>query len=185
MTLFLRMTLTITITIVGSTLAFTQQATAAEVIAQGEPLRFELVFAKTAFTVDEPVTCNMLLTNISTEPLLVNKRFLVNLPFPSPHEVYFLITDESGRQLHFQLLIRAGNPEPGDFTTLAPGDSVGTQILYRVVDPPGYDLSSAFDLARPGSYTVMAVYENRTVPEATKAWTGRLESDATTITIAE
>jgi hypothetical protein len=144
-----------------------------------EPLKFDILFEKTAFRFGEPVKCKMSLTNTGEKPLTVNKRFLVNWPFPSPHEVYFVIKDAKDRRLIFQFFIRAFDPKADDFTTLSPGESVA----YGLFEPSDYDLSEAYDLKKTGTYTIYAVYENLAVPEGMDVWIGRIESETVKITI--
>lgn len=144
-----------------------------------EPLKFDILFEKTVFDLGEPVKCKMSLINTGEKPITVNKRFLVNWPFPSPHEVYFVIKDAKGRRLMFQFIIRAFDPKADDFTTLSPGESV----TYGPLKPADYDLSEAYDLKKTGTYTIYAVYENLTVPEGMDVWVGRIESETVKITI--
>lgn len=146
-------------------------------------LKFDIEFEKTVFKEGQPVKCIMVLANTGKSPLIVNKRFLVNRPFPMPHEVYFVIKDEKGNELFFQLMIRAGEPKSGDFVELPGGRNIKNSDIFGIIESKGYDLTKAYDLKKPGVYTVSAVYENRTEPEGMKVWTGRLISNTVKITI--
>lgn len=146
-------------------------------------LKFDIKFEKTVFKEGQPVRCTMVLANTGKSPLIVNKRFLVNRPFPMPHEVYFVIKDEKGNELPFQLMIRAGEPKAGDFVELSVGKNIKSSDVFGIIASEGYDLTEAYDLKKPGVYAVSAVYENRNEPEGMKVWTGRLISNTVKITI--
>lgn len=148
-----------------------------------DSLAFDILFSKTVFKVDEPVTCKLVLTNNGKTPLIVNGRFLVNQPFPNPHEVYFEITDESGKYLFFQLLVRAGEPTAGDFKTLAPGKKLLSTDYMGIVETGGENLSQMYGMTKPGVYRVRAVYENRAEPKGMTVWKGKLYSPTVTVTI--
>lgn len=153
-------------------------------IKEDNVLKFSIEFEKTVFKEGEPVNCTMVLTNTGKTALIVNKRFLVNFPAPMPHEVFFVIKNEKGDELPFQLRIKAGDPKAKDFAELLPGKSIKSSDIFGIVQSKGYNLTEAYDLKIPGVYTVYAVYENKTKPEGmNNVWTGKIVSNNIKITI--
>lgn len=167
----------------GFLLTIAVSSVLAEKSIKEDTLKFQIVFDKTVFEVGEHVTCKMVLTNAGKKPVTVNCRFLVNWPSPSPHEVYFVIKNDKGIELPFQLRIKAGSPKQKHFITLNPGQNIKSTDSFGIIELESYDLTEAYDLKNPGAYSIFAVYENKTEPEGMKVWVGKLISNTIKITI--
>lgn len=128
-----------------------------------------LLDAKT-YALGRPATGTLILKNSGDESLLVNARLAINNPYsPQPfREVYFLLTDPSGKSAAFGPKINIGRPRSEDFRDLPPGKTA--DLSFR--------LDRYYTLDQPGEYSVQAVYENHAAPGDGRAtWKGRLESN--------
>ena len=136
-----------------------------------QQLEFSISLDKKTYAKGEPVKCTMTIKNISAQNLVVNNRFLVNLP-NGPHEVSFVITDPANHQLLFMSRIRASF-NSDEFIMLQPGKST-TEV---------YDLNEDYQFSASGNYTVLAYYENKSNAPANSGfanpWKGVLISNKT------
>jgi hypothetical protein len=135
--------------------------------AQG--LSFSISLDKKSYAKGEPVKCTMTLKNNGKQNIVVNNRFLVNLP-NGPHEVSMVITDPTNHQLSFNSRVRASF-ESDVFTVLQPG-----KITTRI-----YDLTGDYLFSDTGNYNILAYYENKSnAPANSKIgnpWKGTLISN--------
>lgn len=140
-----------------------------------EALSFSIKLDKSNYNKGEPVKCSLILKNNSTKDIVVNNRFLVNLPM-GPHEISFQIFDRDLKQVLFTTKINAGF-ESNRFILLHPGT---TEVKT-------YILSDHFDLTEKGNYSIVAYYENKNDPPAAlklpSAWKGTLMSNKVVITM--
>ena len=115
-------------------------------------LSFEISLPKTQFAVGEPIPLTMVLRNVSSEPLTVNKRLLVNDASARSafRDVTLHIRTPSGDEAAFGFLINVGFPRPEDFTKLAPGEAFEKSL----------DISRWYRLDAAGEYDLKAVYQN-------------------------
>jgi hypothetical protein len=138
-------------------------------------LVFTIKLNKTDYNKGEPVTCSMMLKNTGKTNLVVNNRFLVNVP-AGPHDISFQLTDPDMNTVPFTSKIKAAF-ESRDYIVLAPGKT----------ESATYVLSKRFDLSKTGSYKLTAYYENKhDAPAALNmqpAWKGSLHSNSIVLTI--
>ena len=143
--------------------------------ASAQDLVFTIKLNKTNSKKGEPVTCTMMLKNISKNNLVVNNRFLVNVP-AGPHDISFQLIDPDMNPVPFAAKIKAAF-ESKDYILLAPGKTESATYL----------LSKRFDLSKSGSYKLTAYYENKyDAPAALNlapAWKGSLHSNSTVFII--
>lgn len=140
-----------------------------------QELVFTIKLNKTNYKKGEPVTCTMMLKNISKNNLVVNNRFLVNVP-AGPHDISFQIIGPDMNPVPFAAKIKAAF-ESTDYILLASGKTESATYL----------LSKRFDLSKTGSYKLTAYYENKyDAPAALimpPAWKGSLHSNSIAFTI--
>jgi hypothetical protein len=138
---------------------------------KAQDLSFTIKPDKTNYKKGEPVKCVMTLINNSKKDLVVNNRFLVNLP-TGPLEVSLVITDPDNHLVPFTSLVRASF-DSDEFITLGPGKTTTNT----------YTLTNDFDLITPGNYSILAYYQNKSeAPASLKlpvAWKGTLLSNKT------
>ena len=141
-------------------------------------LEFTLTLNQITFAPGEPITGLVRLRNMDGEPATVNGRLALNTPYAPQgmREIAFRLTDPSGTPLEFQAKVNVGAPRDNHFKTLGPGEA-----LER-----SYDLAQYYDFGQPGTYSVQAVYQNLSEPEAghgPAVWQGEIESLPTTFTV--
>ena len=145
------------------------------VLAQPAELSFTIKLDKTTYKVNEPMKCSMILKNESAGDIVVNNRFLVNLP-GGPLEVSFQLIGPDLKPAIFQKLINAPR-KSNHFHLLHPGESVSKP----------YMLTGVFDISQKGQWNVAAYYKNKqdTPPELklASAWMGQLVSNKVNFTI--
>lgn len=112
------------------------------------------------------------LTNTGPDAVVVNRRLTLNHPaqIEECREVHLHILDASQNEVLFSAFVRVPELTNQDFAPLAPGESVKQT----------YNLADYYTLARPGSYTIQAFYENTFSPSTGEAWQGKLESNRVT-----
>jgi len=115
-------------------------------------LSFEISLPKTQFAVGEPIPLTMVLRNVSSETLTVNKRLMVNdaqarSPF---RDVTLHIKTPLGDEAAFRFDIGVGFPGPDDFVKLAPGETFEKSV----------NMTDWYALDAEGRYEVTAVYQN-------------------------
>lgn len=142
---------------------------------QGQELQFSVTLDKASYNKGEPIKCELTIKNISKKELVVNNRFLVNLP-NGPHEVSLVITDPDHYPVFFTSLVRASF-QSDEYVKLKPGGSTSAS----------YTISNDFDFVKPGAYQVTGYYENKSEAPVSLhfpiAWKGSLTSAKSTFTI--
>lgn len=135
---------------------------------RAQELSFTIKPDKTNYNKGEPVMCTLSLKNTGTKDIIVNNRFLVNIP-DGPHDVSLVITGPNLLTALFISQINAGLPTD-EFILLHPGNTTTKNYL----------ISGDFLLSEAGSYSIVAYYENKTDPKASlklpSAWKGTLIS---------
>lgn len=138
-------------------------------------LSLSLRFTKSAYELGSPVSCVIALKNTSATALVVNNRFLVNLP-TGPREIALQVIDPSLQVVPFTSRVNASS-ETDKYIVLQPGSS--TSITYTLTDD--------YELVAKGKYSVTAYYENRfeapTSSGLSAAWKGRLKSNKASFTL--
>lgn len=130
---------------------------------------------KKEYQMGESIQCTLLLGNVGNQPLVVNKRLVVNYDATFPHEVLFRITGPDGKLLEFIPIIKVGLPEPEDFTTLPPSEFIMST----------YELSLYFSFTKEGKYSIQAIYENYYQPVGMKVWKGSITSNIVEIKLSK
>jgi len=128
-----------------------EEAVEVSVAASAKDLELSISLKK-KYPAGAPIPLRMRLRNIGSEPLVVNRRFLVNDPKEPPEfrEVTLRIRMPNGQMAEFAWDIRAGFPDAKDFRKLKPGRSVKSKA----------DLAELFGLDAKGKYRVKAIYRN-------------------------
>ena len=114
---------------------------------------------KMAYKTDEPVLITLTLKNESKGAVYVNKRFFIgseSVP-KQKRDVCFLVTSPFGEKLTSPGNYEAGLPKSDDFVLLGPGKEVKSETPRN--------LKGFFDFNEPGTYTIVAVYQNFFGPE--------------------
>lgn len=117
----------------------------------------------------DSVEVTIIVTNLFPNALLFNSRMLVNHP-RLQGEIAFKILDAAGNPLEIQTLVTPLTIRQDDFVMLSRGESVQRTV----------DLADIFGMRQRGSYKVQAYYHNDVdyVAEGTRAWKGRVWSEA-------
>ena len=106
---------------------------------------------KQNYTKEEPIYCTLMLENVGTQSMVVNKRLAINRDALFPHEVLFYVTGPDGKLLTFIPMVTVSiYPKSEDFTTLNP-----SQFVRRT-----WELSEFFSFEKDGKYIIQAVYES-------------------------
>ncbi len=134
-------------------------------------LELTLNLNKAQFAAGEPITGRITLRNAGSDAVKVNGRLALNTPYAPEEmrEIAFALSDPSGAPLDFQAKVNIGAPRDNQFKTLAPGEAIERS----------YNLAAYYDLAKPGTYAVQAVYQNQSEPESangTNVWKGEVKS---------
>jgi hypothetical protein len=136
---------------------------------KSQELSFTISLDKASYNKGEPVKCLFELKNTGKRDLVVNNRFLVNMP-DGPHDISLVITGPGMLPALFISQINAGSPT-NEFVLLKPGKSVTKT----------YKLSEDFLLSEVGKYSIVAYYENKSNPLASlklpDSWKGTLISN--------
>jgi hypothetical protein len=136
---------------------------------KAQDLSFTIKLDKTNYNKGEPVKCTMELKNTGKKNLVVNNRFLVNMP-AGPLEVSLVITGPDNHLVPFTSLVRASF-ESDEYVTLRPENT--TMNVYT--------LTNDFDLVKDGNYSIIAYYQNKNdAPAALEmpaAWKGTVISN--------
>ena len=142
---------------------------------KGQDLSFTIKLNKTEYNKGEPINCTMTLKNTGKKDLVVNNRFLVNVP-SGPHEISFLVLDSGLNRIPFSAKVNASR-ESNEYIVLHPGQT----------EEATYLLSKRFDMAEAGVYNIEAYYENRFDAPASlnmaSSWKGSLKSNKVIFTI--
>lgn len=137
-------------------------------MANNDDLKLVLSFEQTVYAIGQPVQAVLTFRN-SSDPLLVNTRFLVNFS-GSPGEITFEISKDGGDLLVFQELLVPRPLDDTDFVQVTPEEPVMAIV----------DLSDKYGLREGGEYAIQAFYFNDSEPEAKKGkvWKGEISSNA-------
>ena len=143
-------------------------------------LEFSISLDKAEYKKSEQIYVNFTLENKGRKPVYVNKRFHVNSE-DSPKkkkEVYFIVTGPSGEKLPYRRTYDTGFPKTDYFVLLKRGEKAASERKKS--------LKTYFDIKKPGTYTVTAVYKNVYGEEiGVDAFKGELKSAVVTIKITE
>lgn len=115
----------------------------------------------------EPVVVTIMVTNLFPEPLLMNKRMLVNHP-RLRGEIAFRITAPNGTICEFTRRVTPLAIRNEDFVVLERGMSIQRSV----------DLSDLYALTWKGRYKIEAVYRNDIdqVEDSLRAWKGSVRA---------
>jgi len=117
-------------------------------------LRFSLILEKAEYSPDEPVNLVFSLKNLGSSAVMINQRFYIsaqNTP-PEQRDVYLELTSPAGIKLPCQHFYPTGHPKTDYFKLLAPGEEAISEYPRN--------LKGFFDIVEPGTYTLVAVYQN-------------------------
>ncbi|MFH0839265.1 MAG: hypothetical protein V1893_03675 [Candidatus Omnitrophota bacterium] len=141
----------------------------------GEPILVD----KTEYKSSEPIYITFSLKNNTDKPIYVNKRFYLSsetVP-PDDREIYLEVTGPSGEKLPCTYSYPTGFPKCDYFELLEPAKEVVSEKR---------NLAYYFDFKQPGSYTIVAVYQNVFGSEiGIDAYKERLVSQAVVLTITQ
>ena len=141
----------------------------------GQDLSFTIKLNKAEYDKGEPITCTMILKNTGRQDLVVNNRFLVNVP-SGPHEISFQVLDPGLNMLPFTSKVNA-SIESNEYIVLHPGQTEAATYL----------LSKRFEMAVTGNYSIEAYYENQFDAPASfnmsSPWKGSLKSNKVIFTL--
>lgn len=131
---------------------------------------------KDAYIKGEPVYCTLMLGNVGTQPVVINKRLVMHSDPLFPHEVLFYIKDPEGKLLNFIPLVSVSiSPTKEDLITLNPSGFIRKT----------WNLAEFFSFEKEGKYTIQATYENYYQPEGMKVWKGKIISNKVEIEVKE
>ena len=140
-------------------------------------LELKLSLGQGTFHVGEEMGATVTLVNAGGEPVMVNGRLALNTAFaPSEYrEVAIVVSDPQGAPVPFEAKVNIGSPAARDFKTLQPAESV----QHR------YDLAAYYDLKKPGTYAVQAIYHNQAEPGTGDdgVWKGEIKSAVERLTV--
>jgi hypothetical protein len=140
-------------------------------------LELKVSLGQGPFHAGEEMGATVTLRNAGSEPVTVNGRLALNAAFaPKDYrDVALLVSDPQGAPVPFEAKVNIGSPAARDFKTLQPGEAV----QHR------YDLASFYDLQKPGTYSLQAVYQNQSEPGTGNgaAWKGELKSAVERLTV--
>jgi hypothetical protein len=117
-------------------------------------LQFNVTTDKTEYKNEEPINITFTLYNKGKDADYVNSRFFINSPDrpKSEREVTLLVTAPDGKKLPCKFSYPVGCPKSDYFVSLDPGKEVSSDYPRN--------LKAYFDFDKPGSYQIVAVYEN-------------------------
>jgi hypothetical protein len=117
-------------------------------------LKFSLVLEKTQYSSEDPININFSLKNLGPSPVMVNQRFYISAQSAAKNqkEVYFELTSPTGAKLLCQHFYETGYPKTEYFKLLAPNEEARSEYPRN--------LKGFFEINEPGTYTLVAVYQN-------------------------
>jgi len=117
-------------------------------------LKLGLILEKAEYSASEPINVILSLKNLGDNPVMVNQRFYVSAKEAAQNqkEVYFDLISPAGVKLPCRNFYETGYPKTDYFKLLAPGEVVKSEYPRNL---KGY-----FDIVEPGTYTLVAVYQN-------------------------
>ena len=128
--------------------------------------------AQPSYPAGAPVPVKVVLTNASTERMLLNSRLLLSFA-AGEGDLAFDIEGAGGQGYEYGAFVTIGELQDRDFTVLPPGGSLEREV----------DLAADYSLMAPGSYRAAVIYRNaRDWSRAgTTAWTGEVRSEPVVI----
>jgi len=128
--------------------------------APAEDLKFSVLVEKTEYKLSDPIEVSFQLENKGAKPVYVNKRFKVsskNAP-REQREVFLEAYDPSGKELESKYMdYKTGLPKSEYLELL--------QSNQKIASESKLDLKNHFDFKEPGTYRIVATYENTFGPE--------------------
>jgi hypothetical protein len=117
-------------------------------------LKFSLILDKTEYSIDEPINVILSLKNLGSSSAMINQRFYISdeKAAKNQKEVYFNLTSPSGAKLLCQHFYETGYPKTEYFKLLGPNEEAKSEYPRN--------LKGFFEIVEPGTYTVVAVYQN-------------------------
>jgi hypothetical protein len=117
-------------------------------------LKFSLILDKAQYSADEPINITFSLRNLGSSPVMVNQRFYISdqKAAKNQKEVYFELTSPTGAKLACQHFYETGYPKTEYFKLLGTGEEAKSDYPRN--------LKGLFDIVEPGTYTLVAVYQN-------------------------
>lgn len=138
-------------------------------------LTLTLTLNQTTYRVGEDIFATVVLTNTGTAPLTINTRFTLNSLSVSSNlrEIGLRVMGSDKACLPFGARVNVGSPTDANFKEIAAGESLERR----------YQISNYYNLSKPDTYTIQAIYQNGTDPSTDSAWKGRVESDEVKIEV--
>lgn len=117
-------------------------------------LKFSLILEKAQYSSDEPINVVLSLKNLGVDSVMVNQRFYISAQQAAKNqkEVYFDLVSPTGAKLICKNFYETGYPKTEYFKLLAPGEEVKSEYPRN--------LRGFFEITEPGTYTLVAVYQN-------------------------
>ncbi len=117
---------------------------------------------------DDPISVTVIVTNLFDEPLLINRRMLVNHP-KLQGELVFGILGPDGKRCDIEKPITPMSVHDDDFVLMPRGQSIQRTV----------DLSDLYPLTKKGIYKIRAFYHNDVDHPigSRRAWKGVVGSD--------
>lgn len=148
--------------------------------AMSVKLKLEVSLDKNEYKAEDPINITFNLENKGKEPIYVNKRFYLGaegMP-KGERDIFLIVTSPSGAKLPCKFNYEIGYPKSDYFELLEPAKAVSSEYPRNL---KGY-----FDISEPGTYKVVAVYENVYGPEiGLDAFRKKIESDPVTFKIVK
>ena len=140
-----------------------------------QELSFSIKTDKTTYRKGEPVSCSLILKNVSGKEIVINNRFLVNRA-TGPHEITLQVINPGLHPVPFSSKVNASY-QSNMYTKLLPGKTITNK----------YVLTEDHEISDTGNYTITAYYENlKDAPASLKlpaSWKGTLISPKVSFTI--
>ena len=152
----------------------------ARVTQNTHPVTFQLSLDKSTYARGESIRISFSLRNTGHQPAWVNKRMFVSgSQVTNEHrEIFLRVSTSSGQSVDCERSFSAGLPRSDDFMLLEAGqEAVGEQPR---------DLRADCTLEHPGTYRIVAVYDNSFGSElGLETVKGPLTSPTVTFSVAE
>jgi hypothetical protein len=116
-----------------------------------------------------PVEVRLVVTNVSSEPVLICSRFCPNLP-EFPGEIWFRVECSGRQECDFSVLVRPQALKDRDFVVLESGESTETRVdlhhYYAVREPGWYKISGTYRNAQPWSRNGLSAWRGQATSQA-------------------